>query len=73
MWKELMSNDLGYNPCLITFELQESREKSLKTLEQQLDNVIYFTERQKVSKGSSTCEELGSHHSFLESKKMYKL
>ena len=34
MWKELMSNDLGYNPCLITFELQESREKSLKTLEQ---------------------------------------
>ena len=72
MWKELMSNDLGYNPCLITFELQESREKSLKTLEQQLD-VIYFTERQKVSKGSSTCEELGSHHSFLESKKVYKL
>ena len=45
MWNELVSKDLGYNPCVITFELQESREKSLKTLEQQLDNVIYFTAR----------------------------
>ena len=73
MWNELVSKDLGYNPCVITFELQESREKSLKTLEQQLDNVIYFTESQKVSKGSSTCEGLGSNHSFLESKKVHKL
>ena len=68
MWEELVSKDLGYNPCFITCESQGSREKSLKTLDQQLDNVIYITERQEVSRGSSTCEELGRHHSFLEGK-----
>ena len=34
MWEELVSKDLGYNPCLITCESQGSREKSLKTLDQ---------------------------------------